>query len=109
MFVFTNMPNLTTLSINGCSSLTEDIDLTNNTEITSVDARGTTINVLIPEGSKITSYKLGTPTSVSIVNPTVLSSSNVSVTNSANITSIELTKTNGTGMFNMFGKITNTI
>jgi len=46
----------------GCTGLTNDIDLTNCSEITQVDASGTTVNVLIPENSKIIKYELGTPT-----------------------------------------------
>lgn len=105
LFVFDKMTNLTTLNINGCTGLTEDIDLTHNSNITSVDASGTTINVMIPENSKITTYKLGTPTEVSIVNPTSLIASGVTVQNGSNVTSITLTKNNGTGMFNIFNKI----
>jgi hypothetical protein len=47
-FVFSDVPNLTTFSIQNCTGLTGDIDLTSCTEITEVDASGTSVNVLIP-------------------------------------------------------------
>lgn len=102
---FSNMPMLTSINISGCTGLTEDIDLTGCTGITTVDASNTSVNVLIPENSIITTYKLGTPTKVSIVNPTSLTASGITVQDGSNINNITLTKNNGTGMFNIFNKI----
>jgi len=64
------MLSLRKLSIQNCTGLTLDVDLSNCPTIEEVDASGTTINVILPSNSKITKYELGTPTSISIVNPT---------------------------------------
>jgi hypothetical protein len=90
----------------GCTGLTNDIDLTNCPEITQVDASGTTVNVLIPENSKITKYELGTPTTIRIVNPTQLSPDNVVVDNYINLDSLDITNVYENKSFTMFNKIT---
>lgn len=105
LFVFNHMPQLEALNVYNCSSLTEDIDLTMCDDLTEVDARGTSINVLIPTGSKITSYKLGTPTEISIVSPTVLQVSGVSVDDYTELDTLELVNIPGNKAFGMFYKI----
>lgn len=106
-FVFTNMPDLQLLSIQNCTGLTEDIDLTMCDDIRQVDASGTTINVAIPTNSKITRYELGAPTSVSIITPTVLQSTGVLVDDSTNITSIDIEDMGTNTGFSTFAKIMN--
>lgn len=106
---FDNMPNLQTLSIQGCTGLTEDIDLSMCENITSVDASGTNINVLIPENSGITTYELGMPTQVSIINPTDLTASGILVDGYKNITDLEIIKSNSQrcNAYSMFAKVMN--
>ena len=104
---FSNMKALKTLSIQGCTGLTEDIDLTDCANIEQVDASGTTINVIIPDGSKITKYELGTPTSIRIVNPTVINPTNVVVDSSNSIDSIDLVNIPNNKSFTTFAKIMN--
>lgn len=99
------MPALTTLNITNCSSLTEDIDLSTNTEILQVDASGTTVNVILPQNPKVTKYELGTPTEVVIDSPTVLAVSGVKVDNCAELTSLELKDIPNNKAFAMFDKI----
>lgn len=101
------MYDLTNLSMVGCTGLTNDIDLTNCSEITQVDASGTTVNVLIPENSKITKYELGTPTQISIISPTQLDYTNVKVDDSTNIDSLDIVNATGNNSFKMFGRIMN--
>jgi hypothetical protein len=84
------MKALKVLSIQNCTGLTEDIDLTDCVDIEQVDASGTTINVSIPDGSKITKYELGAPTTVRIVNPTQLNYSAAKTDNPANISSMDI-------------------
>lgn len=103
--IFSDMSQLQNLSINGCTGLTEDIDLSSNTNILQVDARNTTVNVILPNNSNITSYKLGSPTSISISNPTALSPSGVTVSDHSNITSLELINIPNNKGYTMFGKI----
>jgi hypothetical protein len=67
-----NVQDLVTFSIQDCTNLTGTIDLSSFANLEEVDASGTTVNVLIPTGSKVTKYELGAPTSISIVNPTTL-------------------------------------
>jgi len=101
------MYDLTNLSMVGCTGLTNDIDLTNCPEITQVDASGTTVNVLIPENSKITKYELGTPTRISIISPTQLNYINVNVDDSTNIDSLDIINATDNNSFKMFGRIMN--
>lgn len=102
---FSYMTNLRTLSIQNCTGLTADIDLTMCTNLEQVDASGTTINVFVPQNSKLTKYELGTPTQISIVNPTVLQTTGVNVDSNANISSLELVNIPGNKSFTMFYKI----
>lgn len=103
---FSKMLKLKSLSIQNCTNLTEDIDLTMCTDLESVDASGTSINVLIPEGSKITKYELGTPTKVSIIDPTQLAPSGVVVDSWADLESLDLVNIPNAKSFSMFEKIT---
>lgn len=104
-FDFSNMPNLRVLSIQNCTGLTNDIDLTVCPEIREVDASGTSINVSIPENSKITKYELGTPTTISIVNPTTLQPAGVVVDSNVSMDSLEIVNIPNNKSFNMFYKI----
>lgn len=104
-FDFSKTTSLKSLSIQNCTGLSGNIDLTMLTGVTNVDASGTTVNVLIPEGSSITKYELGTPTSISIKNPTVLQSSGVAVDSSSNIDYLELVNIPNNKSFTMFYKI----
>lgn len=104
---FSKMKALRTLSIQNCTGLTEDIDLTNCTNIEQIDASGTSINIVIPDGSKITKYELGTPTAVRIVNPTQLNYTAVKVDNSGSIDSIDIINIPNNRSFGTFAKIMN--
>ena len=99
--------DLHTFNIDGCSSLNVDYDLSNFTNITTVDASGTNVNVLIPTDSGITTYELGTPTEVSIVRPTDLVPAGIVVDGYKNITDLEIIKGNSQtcNAYNMFGKV----
>ena len=103
--VFDNMPALQKLYIQNCTGLNQDIDLSMCTDIREVDASGTSINVILPTSPKVTKYELGTPTSVSIINPTVLQPSGVVVDNAYNITSIDIRNIPNNKTYTMFGKI----
>lgn len=105
----TNLTKLETFSIQNCTGLTEDIDLTGCPDITQVDASGTTINVLIPQNAKLTKYELGTPTSISIINPTILQPSGVLVDSYDGLDSLNLINIPNNKSFSMFDKITNTL
>ena len=112
----TNTTKLTKFSIQNCINLTDDIDLRNCNDIAEVDASGTTINVLVPEGTitngvatglSLTKYELGTPTSIKLINPSVLTPNGVTIDNNSNITSIDLVNVPNNKTFTMFAKIMN--
>jgi hypothetical protein len=63
-----NIKDLRTLSIQNCTALTDDIDLSDYVNMQQVDASGTTINVNVPSGAPLTKYEVGTPTSVILIN-----------------------------------------
>lgn len=105
LFRFEYMPNLQVLDITDCTGLTEDIDLSTNTEILQVDARGTSLNVILPTNSKIVSLKLGSPSAIEIDSPTVLDSENVLVDSYANLESLDLVNIPNNKAYAMFGNI----
>lgn len=105
--IFTNTPNLQTLSVYNCTSLDQDIDLSDCPDITSVDARGTSVNIILPTGTAISELKLGSPTSIVIDNPTVMEYDDITVTDPSDLTEVELTNVNSTTVqgFKTFGQI----
>lgn len=105
--VFTNMTKLQNLSIQNCTGITGNIDLTPCTDIRQVDASGVSCNVIIPENAPITKYEVGTPTMVSMINPTSISPNNVVVDSSSSIGSIDLVNIPNNKSFTMFAKIMN--
>ena len=107
---FSKMAALQVLSIQGCTGLSNDIDLTDNEDIREVDASGTTVNVILPANPKVTKFELGTPTAIDIDSPTALTSSGIAVDSAASLTSLDIVNppvaNNGSdGGFHMFGKI----
>ena len=103
--LFDRMPNLEVLSIQNCTGLTGDIDLTSCAEITQIDASGTTVSVLVPENSKLTKYEVGTPTSIAIENPTVLTPAGVVVDSYANLDSLVIKNMPNTKSYALFENI----
>jgi len=87
---FEYTPHLQELVLSGCTSLTEDIDLSTNTEVTKVNVQNTTLNVILPENSIVTNLNYGTPTNVTLIKPTVLTSNGVTVQNSGSIDSVHI-------------------
>ena len=105
-FDFSYMVNLETVSIVNCDQLISDIDLSNNTKLISVDARGTTINVIVPENcTTLTTYKLGTPTSVTLHGCTGINPTNVSTDDSSNINYIDIVNSGNNQSFSIFGNL----
>ena len=104
-FYFTYMDDLTKFYAQNCTSLTGTIDLSMCTELVEVDCSGTSLSITLPTNPKVTKYELGTPTSVSIINPTVLQPSGVVVDNAYNITSIDIRNIPNNKTYTMFGKI----
>jgi len=86
--------------------LNQDIDLTMCHDIREVDASGTSINVLVPENAPLTKYEVGTPTSISLINPTVLTPAGVVVDSYGNLDSLDLVNIPNNKSFAVFEKIT---
>jgi hypothetical protein len=61
------------------------MDLSSCTDIREIDIRGTTLNITLPQNPKLTTYKLGTPNIVTLINPTVLQPSGVTIDSSLSI------------------------
>ena len=106
---FSNMISLETLSIKNCTGLTGNIDLTQCPDITEVYATGTNVNVFIPEGSKITNYEVGKPSSISIINPTVLTPEGIRVIGYDNLDSLDLINIPNNKSFRAFAKVMKSI
>ena len=106
-FVFDDMPKLKKLYIQNCTTLDEDVDLTMCDDLEEVDASGTTINILIPEDSKITKYEVGSPSEISIIRPTQLTASGILVDSISNFDAIEIIKSNSQtcNAFTIFNKV----
>ena len=113
---------LKTLNLSGCTNFGANlettnakyrqVDLTKNFKIESVDARGTFVDIVLPTfvngaDSKLTSLKLGTPQSVSLLKQDSLYSNNVSCDDPNSITSITLKSesTTKTDLFKTFAQI----
>ena len=109
MFTFANCQKLTSLSIKDCNLLQGTINLENASQLTSLDTRGTTLGVNIPENSRISTLKLGTPNIITINSPTVLNSDGVTIEDSSSITTITLLGVNQSGPcgFTLFNKLYN--
>ena len=43
-----------------------------NTNLLTLDMSGTTINAILPTGTKLTTFEQGTPTTISLLSPTQL-------------------------------------
>lgn len=105
--VFDEMTNLETLSIQNCTALTDDVDLTDTTTLTILLATGTTINFTFPESPIISDLELGTPTSIELVTPTVLTADEVTVEDSDSLDSIDITNMPDVDTYATFAKIMN--
>lgn len=104
---FSTMPKLQILSIQNCTGLVNDIDLTDNEDIRQVNTAGTSLNVILPSTPKVTNLALGTPSEIVIDSPTVLTVENTSVYGRLNLESLELKNIPNNKSFSMFGKIMN--
>ena len=83
---FSNMPNITSITINNNSNLTESINIPNT--VTSVNFEGTSLGVNIKNGSYISNLSLGSPYRISIVRPRILTQ--LSAQNSNNLENINI-------------------
>lgn len=106
-FVLSDIPNLQLLSIQNCTGLTGDIDVSACSDIRQIDASGTTVNIVLPNNPKITKLELGTPTNISIINPTVLTPSNVTVDNITNLAQVDIRNIPNNKSYTTFAKIMN--
>lgn len=86
--IFSSTTALQNLSIQNCTGLTGDIDLTPCTDIRQVDASGTNVSIIMPTEPKVTKYEVGAPTSINLENPTVLQPSGVKVSSYGNLDSL---------------------
>ena len=105
--VFDQMLNMTKLSIQNCTALTQDIDVTLNTNLLTLDMSGTTINAILPISSKLTTLEFGTPTTINVDTPASLTTSGIKVDSSTNISSLTLVNMPNSSTFNSFAKIMN--
>lgn len=106
---FSNLTRLTSASFNGCTNLIGTLDFTNCTELDSLDARNTSLGVILPQMSKITSLQLGSPTEIRITQPTVLGNVGTVYTmqSETNLTNVELININQQGVkgFSVFNNL----
>ena len=107
-FNFSSMTKLKKFHAQNCTGLTGTIDLTICPNILSVDASGTTVNVLVPQNASLTKYEVGSPTEIHLINLTVLQPSGVVVDSYGNLDSLDLINIPNNKSFSMFDKITST-
>lgn len=95
-FDFSNMPNLTSVSMNGCNKVIGILDFTSNPQLEYLDTRNTTLGVIFPSQSRISTLYLGSPTSVVISNPLFLGSSGTtySVQSKTNLENVQINTEN---------------
>ena len=106
--VFSTMPSLVTLSLNGCASITGNINFSGCTKLANIDIRNTSIGIIATNNqAELSNIKLGSPTLVNITNPKVLTTSGVTIANNENLSSVELVNIPNCRSFNMFAKLMN--
>ena len=103
---FTYMTALQNLSIQNCTGITGDIDVTMCTDIRQVDASGTNVSIIMPTEPKVTKYEVGTPTSINLENPTVLTPAGVAVDGYINVDSLVIKNIPNSKSYATFDKIT---
>lgn len=101
------MAALQNLSIQNCTGLTGNVDISMCTDIRQVDASGTTVSIIMPTEPKVTKYEVGAPTSINLENPTVLTPSGVVVDSYANLDSLVLKNIPSTKTYTVFDKVLN--
>lgn len=107
--VFDGIASLTSLDIYDCTKLTGDIDLRNNSNVTSVNGSAGSstnhVNILLPERTKVTTISLRYPTKVNFVNPTVLTPSGVIIAGSDYLESVDIVNIPNGQSFDMLVKV----
>lgn len=101
------MTALQNLSIQNCSGLTGNVDISMCTDIRQVDATGTTVSIIMPTEPKVTKYEVGAPASINLENPTVLTPAGVDVTTYANLDSLVIKNIPSTKSYTIFDKVMN--
>ena len=91
-FDFSNLPKLTSISLNGCSGAIGTLDFSNNMLLESIDLRNTSLGIILPQGSKVTTLQLGAPTVINIQNPKYLTT--LSIQSKNNLTDVQLININ---------------
>lgn len=105
---FPTLPYLTSLSLNGCTSITGVVDFSNCPKLTTLDIRNSAINAKFDNSNhEINTLQLGSPDSVYIKNPKVLVPSGVSIQSKDDITSLDIINVPNCKSFTMFAKIMN--
>ena len=99
------MTALQNLSIQNCTGLTGNVDISMCTDIRQVDATGTTVSIIMPTESKVTKYEVGTPTSINLENPTVLTPAGVKVSSYENLNYLVIKNIPNAKSYTVFGKI----
>ena len=100
-----NITKLQTFSIQRCTGLTGNIDLSAQTDLREVDASGTTVNIILPQNPKVTKYEVGAPTNISLENPTVLTPAGVKVSSYEYLDSLIIKNIPNVKSYTMFAKI----
>jgi hypothetical protein len=103
---FTYMAGLRNLSIQGCAGITGNIDISACTDVRQVDVRNTAINIVLPQATKITDYKITSPTSINIENPTSLALSGVTIDSYKNLDSLIIRNMTNNKSYALFNEIT---
>ena len=99
------MTALQNLSIQNCTGLTGNVDISMCTDIRQVDASGTTVSIIMPTEPKVTKYEVGTPTSINLENPTVLTPTGIVVDSASSLNSLVIKNMPGTKTYTAFYKI----
>lgn len=109
VFVFEDIAHLVTLTIKNNYNAYGTLDLSSCSDLTNIDLRDTYTGVILPERSKVTSLKLGTPPEVQMNRPLLLTAANTSIQSSAELSNVVLNYVNNNESvgFNMFNVLYN--
>lgn len=102
--VFDMNSKLEELELENMTQITQDIDLSNNINLLKLSTKGSIMNVVLPNNSKLTQIKYGSPSSIKIKDPISLLDTGVSIDSSVNLNSLELSNISNRS-FNTFDKL----
>lgn len=109
VFNFDNIIDLQNVTISNNNNISGTLDLSACDELQTVDISGTSLGIILPQYTSVSSLALGSPTEIQLRQPRNLDTTNTTIQSSSNLTSMILNTINTTSVcgFNMFNTLYN--